>query len=76
MFNCKARIALAVFLCFCAGTLAFSSDVATEATQIQPLLIGSKVPAISLTDPEGNPFDLTESLSETPTVLIFYRGSW
>ena len=52
------------------------SDVATEARQVSPLLLGSKIPAINLTSPEGKKVSLNEVVKEKSTFVIFYRGSW
>jgi len=49
---------------------------ADEATGIQPLLIGSATPSVTVKDPSGKDIDLAEFLMEKPTVLVFYRGSW
>ncbi|RYY23414.1 MAG: peroxiredoxin family protein [Chitinophagaceae bacterium] len=43
---------------------------------ISPLLIGEKIPVVSLPDAAGNNYDLNKAVSEKPTILIFYRGGW
>lgn len=39
------------------------------------LMVGSKLPAFSLKDPDGNSFD-SASLAGSPAAIIFYRGNW
>lgn len=43
---------------------------------VSPLLIGEKVPSLSLVDAQGKAFDLRQSLTTKPTILVFYRGGW
>lgn len=43
---------------------------------ISPLLIGEKIPMVSLLDANGKSFNLNASITEKPTILIFYRGGW
>ena len=51
------------------------SIVAPEPTAIAPLLIGEKVPNISLSDISGKKINLQELAAKKPSVLVFYRGS-
>ncbi|MGD9487356.1 MAG: hypothetical protein AB7W47_05005 [Calditrichaceae bacterium] len=53
-----------------------SRQVASSPTEICPLLVGSQVPNLVLKDLDGNSYDLTKSVSKTPTILIIYRGGW
>ena len=39
------------------------------------LMVGSKLPAFSLQDAEGNAFE-SSSLAGSPAVILFYRGNW
>ncbi len=50
--------------------------VPTSANEICPLLIGSKVPELTLKTVAGKSFDLNTAIKAKPTVLIFYRGGW
>ena len=52
------------------------SIVAPEPTAIAPLLIGEKVPNISLSDISGKKINLQELAAKKPSVLVFYRGGW
>jgi peroxiredoxin len=71
--NIKLRN-LALFL-FVGGRLA-AQDLPASATDISPLLIGERIPAISVTDVEGKTISLLQLASQRQTVLIFYRGGW
>lgn len=50
--------------------------VANSAEEICPLLVGEKIPPLKLRAADGSLFDLNESISQQPTLLIFYRGGW
>ncbi|WP_053980366.1 peroxiredoxin-like family protein [Marinagarivorans algicola] len=49
---------------------------AQNADEIRPILIGQEMPKITLTTPEGKPFDLNKAMAQKPTLLVFYRGGW
>ncbi len=51
-------------------------SVAASAEDIRPLLVGMKVPEVTLTDADGNPVKLYSLIEKKPTVLVFYRGGW
>ncbi|MFN3841536.1 MAG: peroxiredoxin-like family protein [Cyclobacteriaceae bacterium] len=58
-------------------SLLFSqSEVAVEPTAISPLLIGEKIPNITLSDVSGKKINLFELVSQKPSVIVFYRGGW
>jgi len=50
--------------------------VARGAQDIHPLLVGMKVPDVTLTNVQGHPVRLYSFIEKKPTVLIFYRGGW
>jgi thiol-disulfide isomerase/thioredoxin len=50
--------------------------VAQSAQEIQPLLVGAKVPELSLKTVEDQLLDLNAVIAEKPSVLVFYRGGW
>ena len=60
------------------GLLAHTAwaEVATEPTQIRPILLGSKVPEAEVRTVEGKAIPLSGQLAGKPTVLVFYRGGW
>lgn len=43
---------------------------------VRPLLVGSKVPEVTVTTYDGVEIDLARETKDTPTVLVFYRGGW
>ncbi|MGD9899328.1 MAG: hypothetical protein AB7T22_09400 [Calditrichaceae bacterium] len=53
-----------------------SQKVASSPKEICPLLVGSQIPNLILKDLDGASYDLTKSVSKTPTILIIYRGGW
>lgn len=52
------------------------SEIATEPTAISPLLIGEKIPNITLSDVSGKKINLLEFAAKKPSVIVFYRGGW
>jgi len=50
--------------------------VANSADEICPLKIGEEVPPLILKTIDNEQFDLNRAISEKPTILILYRGSW
>lgn len=63
-------ITIFAFLSFCAH-----AQVAASATEISPILIGEKVPDLSVYDEQNKAISLA-SIFNKPTVLVFFRGGW
>ena len=57
-------------------TVKMIKGVPLKAEDISPLLAGEQIPVVKLPTSTGKMFDLNLSVSETPTILIFYRGGW
>ena len=53
-----------------------TAAIPASAEAVNPLEKGSKIPAVNLVTPEGDPFNLNAFVKEQPVVLIFYRGGW
>jgi hypothetical protein len=51
-------------------------DVPTSAQEIRPLLIGAKVPDVSVRNADGADVALADVFRKEPTILIVYRGGW
>lgn len=51
-------------------------EPAPSPQEVCPLLMGFRVPAITLTTDEGRPLDLQAVSRAQPTVIVFYRGGW
>ncbi len=47
-----------------------------SAQEVEPIEVGTTIPAVTLRDPDGNSVPLQTLVAEQPTVLIFYRGGW
>lgn len=47
-----------------------------NAEDISPVLSGTKIPDVTLTDINGNTVDLLNRVSGKSAILIFYRGGW
>ncbi|WP_264535163.1 peroxiredoxin-like family protein [Flavobacterium sp. N1736] len=62
------------------ATLSFAANAQTElpksATDIAPLLIGEKIPDITLKTSDNKDAKISDLLKNKKTVLVFYRGGW
>ena len=52
------------------------TQIADDAQDVTPLLIGHKAPNTTLQTVEGDPVSLLALTMQKPSVLIFYRGGW
>ncbi len=68
-----SRLAAALVL---AAGVALAEDVPTEPTAINPILVGSKLPEISVKTGSGKTVSLNKVLKGKPAVLVYYRGGW
>ncbi|PKP48212.1 MAG: antioxidant AhpC [Bacteroidetes bacterium HGW-Bacteroidetes-12] len=57
-------------------SLSFKAQVAENATDISPLLIGENAPDVEVKDINGKATSLKAILTEKPTIIMFYRGGW
>lgn len=66
----------------CVALLAIGSlvnaqnDLPQTATEIFPLLIGEKIPNVTLKSVDNSDLSLTTLLNKKRTILVFYRGGW
>ena len=51
-------------------------NIPPNAEDVSPILIGAKIPDVTVTDINGNSVDLINAVSKKPVILIFYRGGW
>lgn len=76
------RLTLFSALLFLAFTLfaplssASETGVAESADDVVPLLIGQKIPKLTLQDSDGKSVQLHKLVKTQPTLVIFYRGGW
>ena len=57
-------------------TVKMVAGVPLKAEDVSPLLIGEQIPVLQMRKSTGEMFDLNKSVSETATILVFYRGGW
>lgn len=71
----KLRLSLlAAFLSI--AIFSISQEVPKEATDISPLLVGEKIPDVTLADISGKDISLLTLAAQRQTVIVFYRGGW
>jgi peroxiredoxin len=52
------------------------SLIPEDAQEIRPLLVNATIPQVTLTDTDGQPFDVNAAVRQQPAILLFYRGGW
>jgi len=52
------------------------AQIAEKAVDISPLLIGEKIPDITLTSKDGKQVTIASITGGKPSILLFYRGGW
>lgn len=52
------------------------AEVPTSADDVRPILIGQKVPKLTLKNPAGENVKLHKLFKDKPALLVFYRGGW
>lgn len=67
---------LLIFLTALTSAAHAQSAVPKAATDISPLLIGEKIPNVTLETTEKADVNILELLKKKKTVLVFYRGGW
>jgi peroxiredoxin len=63
-------------IAFYSITTVAQNDLPKLPTEISPLLVGEKIPNITLKSVENVDINLTELLNKSKTILVFYRGGW
>ena len=67
-------VVLGLFLCL--NPVSAEEGFAPAPDAVQPLLVGQQLAPLTLTDADGNPFDLNAQNKKKPLVVVFYRGHW
>jgi peroxiredoxin len=70
-----ATAAISIALLF-SGTSYAANELAASADQIRPVLLGSKLPEVTLTTLSGKATTLKAQVAGKPAILVFYRGGW
>lgn len=69
------KLLIATFLLVFQSLLA-QNNLPKTAFDVAPLLVGEKIPMITLTSSENKKIDLSSLLLGKKTILVFYRGGW
>ncbi|TPG39957.1 peroxiredoxin-like family protein [Flavobacterium pectinovorum] len=67
---------LFIFLATLSTIANAQNTIPKSATEIAPLLIGEKIPDITLKTAENAVVKLSDLFKKKKTVLVFYRGGW
>jgi len=72
----RQYLALPILLTLFLSTVTFAQDYAMSADEVNPVLIGSTIPDVSVKNIDGEDVRLHDIVKEKPTILVFYRGGW
>jgi len=72
----SSSVTPAQYISVAGDTVKMIAGVPLKAEDVSPLLAGEQIPVLQLRKSTGENFDLNKSVSETPTILVFYRGGW
>lgn len=53
-----------------------SAGISTDPAKVDPLSVGSSIPAVVVQDAKGKTHDLARLAGNQPAVIVFYRGGW
>ncbi|HAH49765.1 MAG TPA: antioxidant AhpC [Balneola sp.] len=73
-FNTPFLTLIALFFLF--HTNSYAQDYATSAEKVNPVLISSTIPDVSVKNTDGKNLNLRDLVKEQPTIFVFYRGGW
>lgn len=65
---------LALFLLI--PTYATAQDYAMSAEKVNPVLISSTIPDVSVKNTDGENLNIRDIVKKQPTIFVFYRGGW
>lgn len=67
---------LVVSILFLSIIASAQTELPKSANDISPLLIGEKMPNLTLKSVDGKDVNLLETFGKKKTILVFYRGGW
>ncbi len=70
------KIFTSIALLFSFATTVLAQDVPNDVFDVNPLLINSTIPDVTVRTIENEVISLHDVVKEKPTVFVFYRGGW
>ncbi len=70
------KISIALFFLFFSLIASAQTDLPKLPTGISPLLVGEKIPNLTLKSVDNTAVNLLDLIGKKRTVLVFYRGGW
>ncbi|MBR9917771.1 AhpC/TSA family protein [bacterium] len=58
------------------STFSTAQDYAMSAEEVNPVLISSTIPDVSVKNTDGENLNLRDIVKDQPTIFVFYRGGW
>lgn len=72
----KSSITQILFFALLISVPAVAQYVPEDAKKVNPILVNSTIPDVSVKNIDGETLALKKIVVEKPTILIFYRGGW
>ena len=72
----NTTLAVSTLLFSLIASISHGATIPNSPTEVQPLEVGSAVPAAIVQTADGKDAQLTELTTGKPSVIIFYRGGW
>jgi peroxiredoxin len=70
------KITLPIMLVLVLTSLTLAQDYAMSADKVNPVLISSTIPDVSVKNTNGEDVRLLDLVKKQPTIFVFYRGGW
>ena len=58
------------------STFSTAQDYAMSDEEVNPVLISSTIPDVSVKNTDGENLNLRDIVKDQPTIFVFYRGGW
>lgn len=69
-------VCLVLAVAAAASTAAPAAELAASPDQVRPILLGSRLPDVTLRTVGGQVTTLSKQVGGKPAILVFYRGGW
>ena len=80
MRRAMTRFPFWIFLAFLPAPFGAAGEeqnpIHDSSLKVRPLLVGARVPELTLRTADSLPFDLGAAIAGRQSILIFYRGGW
>ncbi|RNC79895.1 MAG: AhpC/TSA family protein [Balneola sp.] len=71
-----SQLLLLTILSLLLSSSSIAQTIPDSPTKVNPILINSTIPDVSLKNIDGEDVNLRELAAQQPTMIVFYRGGW